>query len=103
MTFVVGLGGAVSSVYYLTILQTPWLKALFPTFADFFIPALVIGAPLAIFLGWFEQHSSLVRGQVRINPFQRAMFETFRMLAEKEGRTDLVDQIDFLMKGKKKK
>ncbi len=52
LTFVLGYGSTLVTVYYLAIKNAPLLLDLFPHFVPFGLLATVVGVPLAVVVGW---------------------------------------------------
>jgi hypothetical protein len=58
LTFVLGYGSTLVTVYYLAIKNVPSLLDIFPKFWPFAILATAIGVPLAVGLGWVHMKRS---------------------------------------------
>jgi hypothetical protein len=74
LTFLLGYISTLVTVYYLAIKNAPALLEVFPHFQPFAILATVIGAPLAVAIGWLHlKRSSLYSSEVDIgveaNPY----------------------------------
>jgi hypothetical protein len=59
LTFFLGYGSTLVTVYYLAIKNVPSLLDIFPKFWPFAILATAIGGPLAIGLGWVHMKRSV--------------------------------------------
>jgi hypothetical protein len=74
LTFLLGFLTTIVTVYYLAINNISLLKFIFPSFWLFGILALVVGVPLAIFMGLFhfkrsQAYSAEVDIGVEANPY----------------------------------
>jgi hypothetical protein len=58
LTFLLGYGSTLVTVYYLAIKNVPALLDIFPKFWPFAILSTAIGAPVAIGLGWVHMKRS---------------------------------------------
>ena len=58
LTFVLGYASTLVTVYYLAIQNMPPLLDIFPHFTEFAILATVVGAPLAVAIGWVHMKRS---------------------------------------------
>ena len=58
LTFVLGYGSTLVTVYYLAIKNVPSLLDIFPKFWPFAILATAIGCPVAVGLGWVHMKRS---------------------------------------------
>jgi len=58
LTFILGYISTLITVYYLAIKNIPQLLDIFPHFVPFAVLGTVIGAPVAIALGWIHYKSS---------------------------------------------
>ena len=68
LTFILGIGSTLITVYYLAINNIDFLKTFFPQFYIFSIMALVIGVPAAVMLGWFHvKGSGIFKSEQDIN------------------------------------
>lgn len=52
LTFLLGYGSTLVTVYYLAIKSIPSLSDLFPHFAPFVVAATILGGPLSVAVGW---------------------------------------------------
>jgi hypothetical protein len=52
LSFLLGYGSTLVTVYYLAIKNMPGLLDIFPQFVPFAVLATAIGAPLAVIVGW---------------------------------------------------
>lgn len=62
LTFALGYGSTLVTVYYLAIRNAPDLLSIFPHFWPFAILATVIGIPLSIGIGWIHLKRSVLYG-----------------------------------------
>jgi len=74
LTFLLGFGSTLITVYYLAIKNVPSLLDLFPKFVPFALMATFIGGPLSILIGWVHfKRSSLYTAEADIgteaNPY----------------------------------
>jgi hypothetical protein len=74
LAFLLGFVTTIVTVYYLAINNIAFLKSVFPSFWLFSILALVVGVPLAIFMGLFhfkrsQAYSAEVDIGVEANPY----------------------------------
>lgn len=74
LTFLLGFATTVVTVYYLAINNISFLKVIFPSFWIFSIIALVVGVPVAIFMGLFhfkrsQAYSAEVDIGIEANPY----------------------------------
>jgi hypothetical protein len=60
LTFLLGYVSTLITVYYLAIKNMPTLLDLFPHFVPFAVLATVVGAPLAVAIGWVHMKRSLL-------------------------------------------
>jgi hypothetical protein len=68
LTFILGIGSTLITVYYLAINNIALLKELFPQFWFFSVISLVLGIPVACILGWFHvKGSSIFKSEQDIN------------------------------------
>lgn len=58
LTFILGIGSTLVTVYYLAINNIQFLQSVFPAFWIFSVISLVVGIPSAIILGWFHVKGS---------------------------------------------
>jgi hypothetical protein len=58
LTFLLGYGSTLVTVYYLAIKNMPELLSVFPHFVPFAALATGVGVPLAIFVGWLHLKKS---------------------------------------------
>jgi len=75
LTFLLGYASTLVTVYYLAVRNAPLLLSLFPNFLPFAILATVVGAPLAVVIGWVhlkrsQLFSSELDISVEANPYQ---------------------------------
>jgi len=75
LTFLLGYGSTLITVYYLAIKNMPPLLDIFPHFVPFAVLATVIGGPLAIVVGWVHMKRSRLFSSeqditVEANPYQ---------------------------------
>jgi hypothetical protein len=74
LTFVLGYASTLVTVYYLAIKNMPPLLDIFPHFVGFAVLATVLGAPLAVVIGWVHlKRSGLFSSELDIgveaNPY----------------------------------
>jgi hypothetical protein len=74
LTFILGYVSTLVTVYYLAIKNMPTLLDLFPHFVPFAVLATIIGAPLAVVIGWVHlKRSKLFSSEqdiaVEANPY----------------------------------
>lgn len=74
LTFVLGYASTLVTVYYLAIRNMPPLLDVFPHFVGFAVLATVLGAPLAVVIGWVHlKRSGLFSSELDIgveaNPY----------------------------------
>jgi len=62
LTFALGYGSTLVTVYYLAIKNAPDLLSIFPHFLPFAILATAIGVPLSIGIGWIHLKRSVLYG-----------------------------------------
>ena len=74
LTFVLGYGSTLVTVYYLAIKNMPPLLDVFPHFVGFAVLATILGVPLAVVVGWVHlKRSGLFSSELDIgveaNPY----------------------------------
>ena len=57
-----GFLSIITTIYYLAIQNIPFLKDIFPHFSWFVFPAVVLGVPLSILIGWLHIRRSRALG-----------------------------------------
>jgi hypothetical protein len=68
LTFVLGYGSTLVTVYYLAIKNVPDLLAIFPKFLPFAGLATIVGAPLSVAIGWIHlKRSKLYSSELDIS------------------------------------
>jgi hypothetical protein len=58
LTFILGIGSTLVTVYYLAINNITFLQSVFPAFWIFSVISLVVGIPAAVILGWYHVKGS---------------------------------------------
>jgi hypothetical protein len=58
LTFILGIGSTLVTVYYLAINNIQFLKSVFPVFWIFSVISLIVGIPSAVILGWYHVKGS---------------------------------------------
>jgi hypothetical protein len=95
---VVALASYISTIYYLAIVSTPWLKAIFPTFPIFVVVGVAIGGPITIIFGyiWFKTEFFVQDSlnNLENNPLWVAFFEYAHRDSKEKGWTDISDTIE---------
>jgi len=74
LSFLLGVVNTLTVIYYLLIKNVPELLVLFPYFSIFVIPAVLLGLPLAVIVGWLHMkgtraYSSELDIAVEANPY----------------------------------
>jgi hypothetical protein len=74
LSFVIAAINMIVTVYYLAIERIDVLHAVFPDFTGWAVTVIIVGAPLAVFIGWLHlkrspAYSSEVDVGVEANPY----------------------------------
>ncbi|MCJ7506953.1 hypothetical protein MUP05_10890 [Candidatus Bathyarchaeota archaeon] len=74
LSFLLGAVNTLTVIYYLLIRNIPDLSVIFPYFSVFVIPAVLLGFPLAVIVGWLHMkgsraYSSELDISVEANPY----------------------------------
>ena len=74
LNFLLGVASTLTVIYYLLINNIPDLKAFFPSFLMFALPAVLVIIPAAVFVGWLHfkgmpAYSSEIDIAIESNPF----------------------------------
>jgi len=74
LSFLLGVVNTLTVIYYLLIRNIPDLSVIFPYFSVFVIPAVLLGLPLAVIVGWLHMkgsraYSSELDISVEANPY----------------------------------
>jgi hypothetical protein len=129
LTFLVGYGSTLVTVYYLAIRNVQGLQELFPRFLTFGALATAVGLPLSVAIGWIHvKRSQAWRSELDISveanpyyyrlapghttevftPINKEMLLAVRDLLKREGLIDperskrlddLLEKLDLLLKG----
>jgi len=60
LTFILGIGSTLVTVYYLAVNNIQFLQSVFPAFWIFSVISLVVGIPAAVILGWYHVKGSTI-------------------------------------------
>ncbi|MFH0848639.1 MAG: hypothetical protein V1857_03980, partial [archaeon] len=74
LSFLLGATNTLTVIYYLLIKNVPELQTAFPHFSVFVLPAVFLGLPLAVVVGWLHMkgtraYSSELDISVEANPY----------------------------------
>ena len=74
LSFVIAAVNMIVTVYYLAIVKVDGLLAVFPDFTRWAITVVIVGVPLAVFIGWLHlkrspAYSSEIDVGVEANPY----------------------------------
>lgn len=74
LSFIIAAVNVMVTVYYLAITNVPELKSIFPDFSSWAVTIIIVGIPLAIFIGWLHikrspAYSSEMDVSVEANPY----------------------------------
>lgn len=79
LTFLIGFATTLVTIYYLAIKDIPMLLDIFPRFQLFVVVTLLVGVPVACFIGWYHLKGTAVwRSELDIsveaNPYYYKMY-----------------------------